>query len=154
MAKKLAKPLIMLLVAGVLAGIIVFVAALLTLLNFLLQPVVDASESFLRQIGEARVHEAYGQTTSDFRQGVSEGALGRLVVSSGLGPQNRIARFDWSSRSIRNGQGRLIGTIHTAADDEIPVTVYLRQENEVWKVTALELQSRDASSFEGEAQAP
>lgn len=136
---------------GIFTAVVVFVVALTTILGKVLTPLVDASESFLRELGEGKVHQAYTETSGPFRAGVSEAGLAQYVAKNGL---RSVEGFGWYNRALRNGTGDLRGTIKLAGGKEMPVKVLLKQEGETWKVHHLMLGEEDAADFKARAEIP
>lgn len=139
------------LLGGIFTAGVVFAVVLTTLLGKLLTPIVDAGESFLRELGDGKVHQAYTETSGPFRQGVSEAGLAQYVAKNGF---KNVAGFAWHNRAMRNGTGDLRGTVKLAGGKEMPVKVLLKQEGETWKIHHLMLGEEDAADFKARAEIP
>ncbi|MEA3030885.1 MAG: hypothetical protein QOJ53_1699 [Sphingomonadales bacterium] len=122
---------IALLVVGALA---LFVTVLVFGVMSLTRPVVDAGDSFMTALKESDFPRAYALATPELQR-----ELGSVEVFAKRAGPERPATWSWSSRSIRNGTGR-VGGAYTRFDGRAGrAEVVLHRVDGQWRVTAFRL---------------
>jgi hypothetical protein len=123
------------LVLGLFGAVIVsFVFVLILVIGTLTQPVVTAGDGFMAALHNGDYAQAYAACTPELQQ-----QLGSAAQIGTLAAGRRPATWTWTSRSIRNGVGRLDGPF-TYTDGK-PGTAHLtfREVDSAWKLTRFAL---------------
>jgi hypothetical protein len=109
-------------VAALAAGIVILVFSLTG-------PVVAAADTFMGALRDGDYARAYSQSAPALQRELGDAqGYGR-----GIGPY-RPASWSWSQRSIRNGTGRVSGSVtyQNGANGRVQLT--MRQIDESWRV--------------------
>jgi hypothetical protein len=112
-----------------LVGVAVLAAAIVTLVVSLTRPVVDTADAFMAALRDGDFRRASSQSTPALRQEMG-GAEG---YGRGIGPY-RPASWSWSQRSIRNGVGRVSGSVTYQNGTSGSVRLTMRQLDDGWRV--------------------
>ena len=113
---------------GVVA-IAVLTAAILFLVTSLTRPVVDAGDAFMTALKDGDFGRASGLTTPALQRETG-GAEG---FARGIGVY-RPASWSWSQRSIRNGVGRVSGSVTYQNGANGSVRLTMSQIDDRWRV--------------------
>lgn len=120
---------------GLLAAVIVaFVTILIAVISALTQPVVTAGDAFMTALKSSDSTQAYALCTPDLQK-----ELGSVSGLASLVQPDQPAQWSWSSRSIRNGVGRLEGSVTYASGGTGTVRLVLEQVDNEWKVESFSL---------------
>jgi hypothetical protein len=121
-------------VLAIVGALTLFVAVLVFGVMTLTRPVVDAGDSFMTALRQGDFPRAYALTTPELQR-----ELGSAEIFAKRAEPERPATWSWSSRSIRNGTGR-VGGAYTRVDGRAgrAEVVLLRVDGE-WRVTAFRL---------------
>lgn len=131
--------------------VVVLVAGLVMLVFTATKGVVDASDKFLAKLGEGKVSEAYASTGKALRDAQSEANFGAVVKQLGL---DGYASSSWTTREIKNNEGRVEGTVTTKSGAKIPVEIVLLHESEEWKVVGFHGQAAGGTATPAKAPIP
>jgi hypothetical protein len=117
----------------VLVAVALFGGGLYFILSRALSPLVDSGDAFmtaLRSNGDTR---AYALSTPALRRalGSAEGMAARIGAY-------RPAEWSWSTRSIRNGVGRLRGSVSYRGGNQGSVRLQLDQVDGQWRVSSFQ----------------
>lgn len=133
---------------GVCAGVIgIFVYGIFSIT----QPVVDASEEFLRLLGQEKIAEAYGSTSAGYRAQQDEESFTLAVKQVGL---TKYASASWSNRQIKNQQGSTAGTVTNKDGGTSPIALTLIQEDGQWKVASVNYSGVDLTTIKTKLALP
>jgi hypothetical protein len=116
----------------VLIGVVAVAAlafAIVTLVFSLTRPVVDAADTFMAALRDGDFGRASGQTTPALQRETG-GAEG---FARGIGVY-RPATWSWSQRSIRNGVGRVSGSVTYQNGANGSVRLTMSQVDDRWRV--------------------
>jgi hypothetical protein len=112
-------------------GVVGFVAVLFLVLNTVLAPVVDRGDSFMTALKDQDYQAAYDQCSSTLQAEL--GSVENLqTMMQGIQPET----WSYSTRSLRNGEGRLEGTVKLVDGREMDFTLRLDEEGDQWKISA------------------
>lgn len=116
---------------AIVVSLALFVALLLFAVTTLTRPVVDAGDSFMTALKSGDFPRAYALAAPELQREL--GSAQRL--GAGVEPE-RPAEWGWSSRSIRNGTGRVSGA-YTRLDG-VPrrALLVMRKVDGEWRITA------------------
>jgi len=120
-----------------LIGILIFLAVVVVIIIVALQAtkgVVKTADEFFALLREGRVEAAYTSTAKEFQAATSLNEFQYFLEATTIG---NFARASWTSRSINNNTGKLIGSIHTKAGGVVPVEIDLVKEGGKWKILSL-----------------
>lgn len=114
-----------------LAGIGALAALIVTLVFSLTRPVVETADIFMSALRDGDFGRAYSQSSPALQREMGDAqGFGR-----GIGPY-RPATWSWSQRSIRNGIGRVSGSVTYQAGTRGSVRLTMRQVSDAWRVEA------------------
>jgi hypothetical protein len=120
---------------GALAAVIIIgISGIVLLVNALTQPVVDAGDNFMTALKTGNYAQAYDLSSPALQKEL--GSVARLAT---LADNYRPARWNWTSRSIRNGVGALYGSMTYADGKPGSVHLQLTQVGNDWKIVAFQL---------------
>jgi hypothetical protein len=120
---------------GLLAAIIAgFVTILVIVLGTLTQPVVNTGDAFMSALKTGNHAQAYDLCTPELQK-----ELGSMSGIAALVGPDRPAQWSWSSRSIRNGVGRLDGSLTYASGKTGTVHFEFTQVGSDWKVASFRM---------------
>lgn len=117
-------------------GFLVMFAGIFFLVMNLTKPVVTCAETFLVQVSENHLAEAYKSSTKGLQQSLSEADLQARCKAYGL-DQYRPGSASWNSRGFRNNNGWVSGSFKTKDDKSMPLRVEMYYEDGAWKVSDL-----------------
>jgi len=115
-------------------GSLAMAVAIVVLVFRLTAPLVQAADSFLAQLGKGQVEQAYQSTAAEFRQATTADEFAEMVRGNQL---DQFQSASWSSRSFKNSQGEVSGTVRLATGKEISLKVLLLHQQGSWKVAGL-----------------
>jgi ribosomal protein S27E len=118
-----------LLLGAAVAAFVALIATILLLTTGLTQPVVSAGDDFMTALKTGDFAHAYALCTPELQN-----ELGSVSGMSTLVADNRPAEWNWTSRSIRNGVGRVDGTFNDISGKPGTVQLVFRQVDNNWKV--------------------
>lgn len=113
---------------GVVA-VVVMVAAIVFLVTSLTRPAVDAADTFMTALKDGDFGRASSHTTPALQQETG-GAEGFARGSAAYRP----ATWSWSQRSIRNGIGRVSGSVTYRDGASGSVRLTMRQVDDAWRI--------------------
>lgn len=118
----------------VLAGLALFGGGLYLILSTALGPLVQSGDDFMGGLANGQYERAYALTTPALRQQVGDAAgLERAVGAY------RPREWSWSQRSIRNGLGRLEGSVSYNGGRTGTARLNLLQVDGQWRVEGFSL---------------
>jgi hypothetical protein len=112
-----------------LLGVALLAAGIFFLVASLTRPVVDAADAFMTALKDGDFGRASSQSTPALQREVG-GAEG---YGRGIGAY-RPATWSWSQRSIRNGIGRVSGSVTYQDGRSGSVALTMRQADDSWRV--------------------
>jgi len=112
-----------------LLGAVVLAAAIFFLVSSLTRPVVDAADHFMTPLKDGDFGRAASQSTPALQREMG-GAEG---YGRGIGAY-RPATWSWSQRSIRNGIGRVSGSVTYQDGASGSVRLIMHQVDDAWRV--------------------
>ena len=104
------------------SGIFFFVSTLV-------QPIVTVGDGFMTALQANDDAQAYALCAPDLQK-----ELGSVAGLSSLARDQRPAQWSWSTRSIRNGVGRLEGSYTSTSGENGTVQIILRQVGNDWRI--------------------
>jgi len=118
----------------IVASLTLFVGMLFFAVTTLTRPVVDAGDSFMTALKTGDFPRAYALAAPELQREL--GSAQKL--GAGVEPE-RPADWSWSSRSIRNGTGRVSGAY--TRRDGVPrrALLVMRKVDGEWRITAFRL---------------
>ena len=122
------------LVLGIVALGAVMAFLIFTLVSALTQPVVTAGDSFMSALKTGDYVQAYSLCTPDLQK-----ELGGASQIATLLQNRQPIQWNWSSRSIRNGVGRVDGSFTDAGGKVGAVHLVFSQVGDNWKITSFRL---------------
>jgi len=120
-----------------LIGILVVLALAVVIVLVALQAtkgVAKSAETFFSLIREGKMEEAYNATAQEFQASTSFESFRQFLEITTL---KNFSRASWTTRSINNNLGKLIGSIHTQEGGVVPVEIDLVKEAGQWKILSL-----------------
>jgi len=118
----------------VLASLAIFGGGLYLILSSTLGPMVQSGDDFMRGLADGQYERAHALTTPALRQQVGDAAgLERSVGAY------RPQQWSWSQRSIRNGAGRLEGSVTYHGGRTGTARLNLLQVDGQWRVEGYSL---------------
>lgn len=114
----------------ILAVMVLGIAGFIALIMGATQPVVNASERFLTQLGQGKSAEAFASTGKALKNGQTQASFDAAVKQLGL---DGYQSASWSNRSINNDRGEVKGTV-TTKNGAIPLEMVLIKEDGEWRV--------------------
>ncbi len=118
----------------VLGGLALFGGGLFLILSWALGPMVRSGDDFMGALRDRQFERAYALTTPALQREVGDAA--RMGGSIGT---YQPADWSWSQRSIRNGVGRLEGSVTYSGERSGRVRLQLREVDGQWRVEAYSL---------------
>lgn len=103
--------------------------AIVTLVFSLTGPVVEAADTFMGALRDGDFSRAYSQSAPALQRELG----GPQGYGRGIGPY-RPATWSWSQRSIRNGVGRVSGSVTYQDGGSGSVRLTLHQVDDRWRV--------------------
>ncbi|HYP41442.1 MAG TPA: hypothetical protein VEX13_13870 [Chloroflexia bacterium] len=101
----------------------------------LVQPIVNVGDNFMAALKTNNDTQAYALCAPDLQTELgSPAGISSLVV-----PDNRPTQWSWSTRSIRNGVGRLEGSFTSTDGKRGTVQITLSEADSDWKITSFRL---------------
>jgi len=120
-----------------LIGIFVVLALVVVIVVVALQAtkgVARSAETFFSLIREGKMEEAYNSTAQEFQASTSFETFRQFLEITTL---KNFSRASWTTRSVNNNTGKLIGSIHTQEGGVVPVEIDLVKEAGQWKILSL-----------------
>jgi hypothetical protein len=99
--------------------------------------IVEAADDFFAAAAEGDYDKAHALTSRAMRAEKTPVQLELFLTASGL---NEVTDTSWNSRSIKNTEGRIEGTLTTESKGKVPVVIELVSEDDVWRVSLIEPQ--------------
>jgi len=118
----------------VVGGLALFGGGLFLILSWALGPMVQSGDSFMAALRDRQFEQAFALTTPSLQREVGDAA--RMGGSIG---NYQAAEWSWSQRSVRNGVGRLEGSVTYGAGRSGSVRLQLQQVDGQWRVEAYSL---------------
>lgn len=112
-----------------LVAVAALAAAIVTLVFSLTRPVVEAADTFMGALRDGDYSRAFSQSAPALQRELG-GAEG---YGRGIGPY-RPATWSWSQRSIRNGIGRVSGSVTYQNGTSGTVRLTMHQVDDSWRV--------------------
>lgn len=119
----------------ILLGFVVFVAVAVAAVFYFTRGLVDIADDFFLAIAEDRPEAAYALTSQAFKSSTTQDELLRYLASVKL---METTQTNWSSRYISGEQGEIKGTVETAADGTVPVTLVFVKDQGEWKILKID----------------
>lgn len=94
----------------------------------------ETVDSFFAEVKRGDMTKAREHLSTEFRNSTDEAALREFLTDSGL---TRYKEGSWSTRSIKNGRGRLEGEVTTDDGATIPVEIHFVEEQDRWKIYSM-----------------
>jgi hypothetical protein len=113
------------------AGILFFVTSALT------QPVATSGDAFMTALQTGNYAQAYDLCAPDLQQ-----QLGNVSALATLAGTRQPAQWNWTGRSIRNGVGRLDGSLTYADGTSGTAQLMFRQVDNVWRIVSFRMNPR------------
>lgn len=110
------------------------VLGIVLLVSTLVQPIVDVGDNFMAALKTNNDTQAYALCAPDLQR-----ELGSPAGMSSLVPDTRPTQWSWSTRSIRNGVGRLEGSFTSTDGKRGTVQMTLSQADSDWKIASFRL---------------
>lgn len=118
----------------VLGGLALLGGSLYFILSASLGPLVQSGDDFMRGLADSQYERSYALTTPALRQQVGDAAgLERAVGAY------RPQEWSWSQRSIKNGAGRLQGSVTYVGGRAGTARLNLLQVDGQWRVEGFSL---------------
>ena len=130
------------LILKILSVFALFAALVIGAAFFFTADIVSEADRFFAKVANKNIESAYQDTSDAFRQATSLSELEQFFVSSKI---NQYKQASWSSRSVQNGAGQLLGIITTKDDSEIPLRVEFVKQGGAWKIQGIFLNHQNAS---------
>ena len=126
-------PMVLVPVAGILTLIVACALSIVLLATTLVQPVVTVGDGFMTALKANNDAQAYALCAPGLKADVSNvaGLASRLEG-------HRPAQWGWSTRSIRNGVGRLEGSYATTNGKSGTVILILQQVDNQWRISGFQ----------------
>jgi len=120
--------------ALIVGSLALFIAVVAFAVMTLTRPVVDAGDAFMTALKQGDFPQAYALTAPELQR-----ELGTAQDLAKRAEPERPAEWSWSSRSIRNGTGRVSGG-YTRLDG-VPrrAELVMRKVDDEWRITAFRL---------------
>ncbi len=119
----------------IVAALFVLVALSLTAALFLTRGIADTADEFFAAVERNDMGAAYAKLSQGFQSGTSESELARFLDQQKM---RSVIATSWSSRQIENQTGSLRGSLTTASDGTIPITIELIKEQDEWRIHRIE----------------
>jgi hypothetical protein len=114
-------------------GAVLFIVIIL-IVNTFTQPIVAAGEEFMTALKQGDYERAYTLCTPELQD-----ALGSQAGMAELVQNYQPTEWNWTSRSIRNGVGRLSGSFTYADGKTGSVHLVLRQIGSDWRLVSFSM---------------
>jgi len=126
-------------VLGAIAAVVViFLAVLLLIIGSFTQPVVKAGDEFMTALKTRDFTKAYALCTSDLQREIgSESGMVALVQDQAQ--DRRPSNWNWTGRSLRNGVGKLDGSVTFSDGKPGTAHLVLQQVGNDWKIESFRL---------------
>jgi hypothetical protein len=117
--------------AAIIAG---FVTVLIIVIGTLTQPVVNSGDAFMTALKTSNYAQAYALCTPELQR-----ELGSVSGMETLVGTDQPTQWNWTSRSIRNGVGRLDGSLTYADGKTGTVHIEFTQVGNDWKIVSFRM---------------
>ena len=117
-----------------LLGVLIMGGGIVALVLNLTRPVVTASDGFMTALKDGNFEAAFAMGTPALQQELGSGKrIGEMFAVA------RPVSWSWSSRSIRNGSGRVSGSVTYSSGSNGDVAIYLLPEGGGWKISGFRM---------------
>lgn len=108
---------------------------------------VETADAFFNAVKQKNMAQARTYLSQDFKASTDERALTEFLSQGSL---LNFKEASWTNRQVSAGRGELEGTISTESGGSVPLKMMLVQENDAWKIYAIQkptagLQSQTAA---------
>ncbi|HYD13428.1 MAG TPA: DUF4864 domain-containing protein [Allosphingosinicella sp.] len=118
----------------VLGGLVIFGVGLFLILRAALGPVSEAADAFMSALRDGNEAQAFALAAPSLQQEL--GSAERMAASVGA---YRPSSWSWSSRSVRNSDGRLSGSVTFQGGRTGTAEMSLVHDGEGWRVTGIRM---------------
>ncbi len=135
-----------------LIGILVFLAVVVVIVLIAFRAtsgVAKSADEFFSLIQAGKLEEAYNSAAKEFQASVSMDTFRQFLEITTI---DQFSRATWTTRSIENNIGKLIGSIHTKDGGVVPIEVDLVKEEGKWKVLSLTRKAAGLKEKQEEAE--
>ncbi|MCK5727300.1 MAG: hypothetical protein KAH22_10790 [Thiotrichaceae bacterium] len=122
----------------VLASIIGICAIIFVAILFMTSGITKVTDKFFSSVKANDYDTAYTYLANDFKKNITKEKLKEYLTQHSL---NHYKTARWNSRSIRNGRGKLVGSITTNEGSVIPLLLSFIKEDDQWKIYSIERES-------------
>jgi len=134
-----------------------FFCSLFLILGFMLAAyfyftaaLVSTADAFLKSLENKTASSESTYLSDDFKRHLTTTSFSQYVSAEGL---DSYVSAQWSSRSIKNNRGSLVGVIKTE-NKALPATISLVKEGGQWKIYSLQIRSEQSQQDEGIRELP
>jgi hypothetical protein len=121
---------------GIALGIALLGGGFIWLVFFMTRGPVEAADTFLAQLGEGKIQQAYAGTTSGYRQTTPEERFSAAVRRWKLTDYRAAS---WHNREVHNNTGAVEGMVTTRDGKVIPLKMSFLKEEGAWRLCSLQL---------------
>ena len=125
-------PMLLVPLAALLTLVVACALSIVLLATTLVQPIVSVGDDFMAALSANNDAQAYALCTPGLQK-----ELSGVAGLSSLARDYRPAQWSWSTRSIRNGVGRLEGSYTATVGHSGTVELILRQVDNDWRIDSL-----------------
>ena len=118
----------------IIIGFVTFIALILVVVFYLTSGLSEAGTGFFEALKNDNMEEAYTYLSQNFKTSTSEEELEHFLKQYGL---KDIVDVSWGGRSFNNNLGSIEGTVTTALNGTVPVTLNFIEEGSVWKILSI-----------------
>lgn len=126
-------------VLGVVLGIVIFIAAVVTLALSMTSGLREPVERHFAAIRAGDIVGAYSDLSIAARQQTSLDDFKAMLTN--MPALTHVTGESFSSRTVTNGQGQLVGTLDLDGGGKLPIEIQLVKENDAWKILAYHVTS-------------
>lgn len=126
-------------IIGVLLG---FILIVVFAVFYFTSGIVDTADEFFNAVKDNNMDKAYSLVSEDFKSNTSKEQLEAFLNSSSF---SKFKEASWSSRSVTNNKGKLVGTITTTDNNALPISVDLIKTGDGWKILYIQKPSSGVS---------
>jgi len=128
------KNYIILIVLGCLSA---FIGLILAAVFYATSGITDTADEFFASARQGDYAAAHGLTSQSLQNECSVDRLTGYLEENGL---NKVVDTSWSSRSVKNGEGELAGSLEIESGGTIPIVIKLVSEGDVWKINYMDVE--------------
>lgn len=114
--------------------VLVFIVVIVLIALQATKGLAKSANEFFTLIKEGKVDQAYNLTAKEFQASTSLEVFTQFLEMTTL---KDFSKARWTTRSINNNLGKLIGSIHTREGGTVPVEIDLVKEEGKWKIISL-----------------